>query len=80
MLPRAANPLRKRMDGGALGLKDPRSIDEAKDVVYGQLGQKARLRLAETKPGNRPHPIARIGLNRRALFESAGAAAGWDKW
>ena len=73
MLPRAAEELRERMTGGALGLRDPRSIVQARNTVFGMFGGKVPLRPANTKIGERPFLIARISLNRQVLLDAATA-------
>ena len=76
MLPRAADILRQRIGKGNLGLRDPRSIVQGRNVLFECFSGRVPLRPAETKPGERPYLITRIGLNRGVLLEAAASAAG----
>jgi hypothetical protein len=72
MLPRAAELLRQRIGAGNLGLRDPRSIVQGRNVLFNAFGGKVPLRCAPVKPGEKPYLIARVGLNRTVLLEAAG--------
>jgi hypothetical protein len=76
MLPRAAEVLRERIQAGNAGLRNPRSIVQGRNVLFEAFGGKVPLRRAETKPGERPYLVARLGLNRTVLLEAAASAAG----
>jgi hypothetical protein len=79
MLPRAADVLSERIAAGNLGLRDPRSIVQGRNVLFGMFGGKVPLRPGQTKPGERPVLVARVGLNRGVLLEAAASAAGYVK-
>jgi hypothetical protein len=72
MLPRAAEPLRQRITGGKLGLRDPRSILQARNTLYAMFGGRVPLRRTQDAQGEKPYLIARMGLNRAVLLEAAG--------
>jgi hypothetical protein len=72
MLPRAAETLRQRISGGNLGLRDPRSIVQARNTLFAMFGGRIPLRRAEVADGEKPYLIARMGLNRAVLLEAAG--------
>lgn len=72
MLPRAAELLRERIGAGNLGLRDPRSIVQGRNVLFNAFGGKVPLRCAPVQPGEKPYLIARVGLNRTVLLEAAG--------
>ena len=76
MLPRAAEVMRQRVAGGSLGLRDPRSIVQGRNVLFGAFGGKVPVRPSEPKRGEKPFLVARMGLNRKALFNAAVGAAG----
>jgi hypothetical protein len=76
MLPRTAEALRERIQGGNAGLRNPRSIVQGRNVLFEAFGGKVPLRRAETKPGERPYLVARLGLNRTVLLQAAANAAG----
>ncbi len=76
MLPRAARVLRERIKGGNLGLRDPRSIVQGRNVLFGMFGGKIGMRPGTPKPGERPYLVARIALNRNVLLQAAASAAG----
>jgi site-specific DNA recombinase len=76
MLPRAADILRNRIRGGNLGLRDPRSIIPARNVLFEMFGGRVSLRPAVVKPGTKPYLVARIALNRNVLLQAAASAAG----
>jgi len=67
--------LRERIGRGNLGLRDPRSIVQARNALFGLFGGKVPLRAALVKPGEKPYLIARVGINRLILLEAA--AGGW---
>jgi len=75
MLPRAADALRERIGRGNLGLRDPRSIVQRRNVPFSMFGGKVPLRPGTPKPGERPNLIARVGLNRSVLLQGAASAA-----
>ena len=79
MLPRVAEAMRERLAAGNLGLRDPRSIVQGRNVLFGMFGGKVSLRPANTKPGERPYLVARLGLNHTILLEAAAGAAGCVK-
>jgi hypothetical protein len=79
MLPRAADALRERIAGGNVGLRDPRSIIQGRNALFNLFGGKVLLRPADTKPGERPYLVARVGLNRAVLLEAAASAADYVK-
>jgi hypothetical protein len=79
MLPRAAEELRKRIRGGNLGLKDPRSIIDGRNVLFGMFGGNVPLRPAPVRDGERPYLIGRVAINRDALLQAAADAAGCVK-
>jgi hypothetical protein len=72
MLPRAAETLRQRISGGNLGLRDPRSIVQARNTLFAMFGGRVPLRRAEVADGEKRYLIARMGLNRAVLLEAAG--------
>jgi DNA invertase Pin-like site-specific DNA recombinase len=63
-LPLTLDALRDRISRANLGLRDRHSILEARNVVWEMLGGHVMLRPAETKPGERPYLVARVGPNR----------------
>jgi ATPase subunit of ABC transporter with duplicated ATPase domains len=71
MLPHAAKVLRERIRRGNLGLRDPRSIVQGRNTLFGMFGGKVPLRPAVVKAGEKPYLIARVGLNRLILLEAA---------
>jgi hypothetical protein len=73
MLPKAAELLRQRISGGNLGLRDPRSVVQARNTLFAMFGGKVQLRPAEVADGEKPYLIARVGLNRSVLLETAGS-------
>jgi site-specific DNA recombinase len=73
MLPRAAEVLRKRIQGGSLGLRDPRSIVQGRNTLFGMFGGKVPLRQAQVTLGEKPYLIGRVGLNREVLLQAAGS-------
>jgi hypothetical protein len=75
MLPRAAEALRHRIGGGNLGLRDPRSIAQGRNTLFAMFGGKVQLRPAHVENGEKPYLIARVGLNREVLLESAGVVS-----
>lgn len=77
--PRAADAMRERLAARNLGLRDPRSIVQGRNLLFGMFGGKMPLRPAETKAGERPFLVARLGLNRTVLLEAAAGAAGCVK-
>ena len=58
-----------------LGLRDPRSIIQGRNTLFGMFGGKVPLRRALAKAGEKPYLIARVGLNREALLEAASAGS-----
>lgn len=72
MLPRAAKLLRQRIRGGNVGLRDPRSIVQGRNALFGMFGGKVPLRAAQVRNGEKPYLIARVGLNREVLLQAAG--------
>ena len=74
MLPHAAKILRERIGRGNLGLRDPRSIVQGRNTLYGMFGGKVPLHRAQVKPGDKPYLIARVGLNRLILLEAAAGS------
>lgn len=79
MLPRTAELLRQRIDAGNLGLRDPRSIVPARNVLFGLLGGKVPLRPGIPQRGERPFLVARLGLDRGVLLQAAASAANCRK-
>jgi len=75
MLPQAARVLRERIGRGNLGLRDPRSIVQGRNTLFGMFGGKVPLRAARLKPGEKPYLIARVGINRELLLEAASAGS-----
>jgi hypothetical protein len=75
MLPHAAKVLRERIGRGNGGLRDPRSIVQGRNALFGMFGGKVPLRAATLKAGERPYLIARVGLNRAVLLEAAAAGS-----
>jgi len=75
MLPRAADLLRERVGAGNLGLRDPRSIVPARNVLFMLFGGKVPVRPGTPKLGERPFLVARVGLNRGVLLQAAASAA-----
>jgi hypothetical protein len=71
--------LRERIAAGNLGLRDPRSIVQGRNVLFGMFGGKVPLRPSHAKSGERPFLVARVGLNRGVLLEAAASAAGCVK-
>lgn len=80
MLPRAADVLRERVGAGNLGLRIPRSIVEARNILFASFGGRVKMRAGVTKLGERSYLIARITLNHTVLMEAAASAAGCVKW
>src|SRR5262249_55472235 len=70
-----ADVLRQRIGRGNLGLRDPRSIIQGRNTLFGMFGGKVPLRRALVKPGEKPYLIARVGLNREVLLEAASAGS-----
>jgi len=75
MLPHAAKVLRERIGRGNLGLRDPRSIVQGRNALFGMFGGKVPLRAAIVKPGEKPYLMARVGINRMVLLEAASAGS-----
>jgi DNA invertase Pin-like site-specific DNA recombinase len=71
MLPQAARVLRQRISRGNLGFRDPRSIVQARNVLFSMFGGRVAVRPAQVKDGERPYLIARVALNRNVLIEAA---------
>jgi site-specific DNA recombinase len=71
MLPQAARVLRQRISRGNLGFRDPRSIVQARNVLFSMFGGRVAVRPAKVKAGERPYLIARVALNRNVLLEAA---------
>ena len=76
MLPRAASSLRERLGAGNLGLRNPRSVMQARALLFEMFGGKVPLRPGNTNAGERPYLVARVGVNRSVLLEAAASAAG----
>ena len=76
MLPRAAEAMRARLQTGNLGLKDPRSIIQGRNTLFGLFNGRVPMRPAALKPGERTYLIARVGINRNVLLDAAASAAG----
>lgn len=76
MLPRAADVLRERIGADNLGLRDPRSIIQGRNRLFGMFNGKVPMIPAKTKTGERPYLIARLASNRMVLLEAAANAAG----
>ena len=55
-----------------LGLRDPRLIVQGRNTLFAMLGGKVPLRPAQVKNGQKPYPIAKVGINRQVLLEAAG--------
>jgi hypothetical protein len=72
-LPKAAELLRQRIRRENLGLRDPRSIVQGRNTLYAMFGGKVQLRPAEVADGEKPYLIARVGLDRSVLLETAGS-------
>ena len=79
MLPRAASSLRERLGAGNLGLRKPRSIMQARALLFEMFGGKVPLRRGDANAGERPHLVARVAVNRNVLLEAAASAAGCVK-
>jgi hypothetical protein len=75
MLPRAAEVLRARVGAGNLGLRDPRSITEGRNILFASFGGRVPVRPAAPKAGEKPYLIARLALNHEVLLEAAAAGA-----
>jgi hypothetical protein len=60
------------------GRRDESAL-QSQNAFLGMFGGKVQLRPAETKPGERPYLVARLGLNRAVLLEAAAGAAGCMK-
>ena len=73
MLPRAVEIMRKRNGAGGLGLRDPRSILQARSTLFEMFGGNEAVRSADVKVGEKPYLIARVGLNREVLLKAAGS-------
>ena len=56
-------------------LRDPRSIIQARNVVFNMLGGRVPLRPGTPKLGEKPFLVARVGINRMVLLEAAASAA-----
>jgi hypothetical protein len=69
MLPWAADVLRERVSAGNLGLRIPRSIVEARNILFASFGGLVKMRRGLTKPDQRSELIA---LNHTVLMEAAG--------
>jgi hypothetical protein len=76
MLLRAAEVMRQRIAGGSQGLRDPRSIVQGRNVQFGAFGGKVLMRPGGPKPVERPFPVARMGLDRKVLINTAVGAVG----
>jgi hypothetical protein len=76
MLPRTAEAMRARLRTGNLGLKDPRSIVQGRNTLFGLFNGRVPMRPAVLKPGERPYLIARVGVNRNVVLQAAASAAG----
>ena len=79
MLPRAASSLRERLGAGNLGLRKPRSIMQARTLLFEMFGGKVPLRPGNTNAGERPYGVARVEVNRNVLLGAAASAAGCVK-
>src|SRR5262245_10549134 len=53
-----------------------RSSAVKRNVLFAAVAGKVPLRPAETKPGERPYLVTRLGLNRTVLLEAGANAAG----
>jgi hypothetical protein len=71
MMPQAARVLRQRISRGNLGFRDPRSIVQARNVLFSMFGGRVPVRPGKVKEGERPYLIARVALNRNVLLEAA---------
>ena len=72
MLPRAADALRERIGRGNLGLRDPRSIMQGRNVLFSMFGGKVPLRPGTSKPGRTISITTdRMGLSTVRLRTSA---------
>jgi hypothetical protein len=65
---------------GNVGLRDPRSIVQGRNVLFSMFGGKVPLRPGTLKPGERPFLIARVGLNRSVLLQAAACRRLSRKW
>jgi hypothetical protein len=65
--------MRERIGAGNVGLRDPRSIVQGRNALFGMFGGKVPLRAAQVKAGEKPYLIARVGLNRAVLLKAAGS-------
>ena len=74
--PDAFSTLIKCINAGNGGLRDPRSIIQGRNVLFGVFNGKVPLRPGKTKPGERPFLVARVGLNRSIVLEAAARAGG----
>jgi hypothetical protein len=68
----ASDLLRERVRSN-LGLRDPRSIVQARNVLFSMFGGRVPVRPAKLRAGERPYMIARVGLNRNVLIEAANS-------
>lgn len=73
ILPRAADTLRQRIRAGNSGLRDPRSIIQERNTLFAMFGGKVLLRPAVTKAGVKPYLIARVGVKREVVLQTAAA-------
>jgi hypothetical protein len=71
--------LRERRGVGNLGLRNPRSIMQARALLFEMFGGKVPVRPADTNAGERPYLLARVGADRSVLLEAAASAAGCVK-
>lgn len=74
-LPQAAGILRERVWGGGLGLRDPRSMTRAREILFRSFGGRIPVRQGTPKSGEKPYLIARVAPNRAVLLEAAAGAA-----
>lgn len=79
MLPRAADALRDRVGAGNLGLRNPRSIVDGRNILFASFGGRVQMRPGVPKRGEKPYLIARVALNHMVLLEAAASAAGCVK-
>jgi hypothetical protein len=80
MLPRAAQLMKQRIAAGNAGLRDPRSIVQGRNVLFGAFCRKVPLQPGVPKVGEKPFLVARLVLNRSILLEVAAGTANCVKF
>lgn len=73
-LPQAAGILRERVRGGDPGVREPRSMTRAREILFRSFGGRIPVRPGTPKSGEKPYLIARVAPNRAVLLEAVAGA------